>query len=183
MPDQALTAIASEVSEFLERHRACSKARPWASRCATLAEAWDSCTVPDWLIWARKQAGFEEKDVQPLRVWACWCVRQAVHLMSADASVQALETAERFVEGSASAEELAWAAEQAKPPGNASWPTPAEAWAAKAAAELAGLPAIAARAAAEALAWGSENRSAFAGVRLAQTNKLRELIQPQCKSG
>ena len=61
MPDQAVTATVSEVSEFLELHRACSKARPWAGRCATLAEAWDSCTVPDWLIWARKQAGFEQE--------------------------------------------------------------------------------------------------------------------------
>ncbi len=61
MSDASMIATTSEVAEFLERHRACSKARPWAGRCATLAEAWDSCTVPDWLIWARKKAGFEEK--------------------------------------------------------------------------------------------------------------------------
>ena len=98
--------------------------------------------------------------------------------------VEALETAERFVEGTVTAEDLARAAEQANPLGEASWPTPAEAWAAKAAAELAALrSAIAARAAAEALAWASENRSAWAAVRLAQTDKLRELIHPQCKGG
>ena len=182
MPDHAVTATASEVSEFLELHRACSKARPWARRCATLAEAWDSCTVPDWLIWARKQAGFE--DVQALRIWACWCVRQAAHLMTAPESRQALDTAVRFVEGAATTDELAKAAEKAKPLGEASWPTPAEVWAAKAAAELAALrPAAAARAAAEALAWASEAHSAWPAARLAQVDMLRELIHPQCKGG
>jgi hypothetical protein len=60
----------------------------------------------------------------------------------------------------------------------------ADAWAAKAAAELAALrPTAAARAAAEALAWASEARSAWPAARLAQVDKLRELIHPQCKGG
>src|SRR5216684_7094132 len=109
MSNSATAISGSEVAEFLEHHRACSKARPWAGRCASLAEAWDSCTVPDWLIWARKQAGFE--DVQALRIWACWCVRQAAHLMTAPESRQALDTAERFVEGRATTDELTKAAE------------------------------------------------------------------------
>jgi hypothetical protein len=182
MSDQATTATASEVSQFVERHRACNKGRPFAARHSTLAEGWDNCHVPDWLIWCRKKAGFE--DVQALRVWACWCVRQALDFMAAPQSRQALEVAERFIEGKASAEELAEVAGPAARLGEDSWPTAAEAWAARAAAELTALrPVHAARAAAEALAWASEARSAWPAVRLAQCDKLRELIHPQCKGG
>src|SRR5205807_2140908 len=121
------------------------------------------------------------EDVQALRVWACWCVRQAVHLMAAPESRHALDVTERFVEAKATAEELAEAAGPAARMGEASWPSAAEAWAARAAAELTALrPVAAARAAAEALAWASEARSAWPAVRLAQCNRLRELIHPQC---
>ena len=119
---------------------------------------------------AHKQAGFEEEDVQPLHIWACWCVRQAVDLMKRRTASRRWRRPSASSREARTAEELAWVAEQAEPPGNASWPTPAKAWAARAAAELARLrSAIAARAAAEALAWASENRSAFPGVRLRQT--------------
>jgi hypothetical protein len=182
MLDEPTTTIESEVSEFIERHRACSKARPFAARFSTLADGWDSCHVPDWLIWCRKKAGFE--DLQALRVWACWCVRQTVHLMSQPETSEALDVVERFIEGNASAEELAAVAGPAARLGDASFPTAAEAWAARAAAELTALrPVHAARAAAEALAWASEARSAWPAVRLAQCDKLRELIHPQCKGG
>ena len=182
MSDEAATTTTSELSEFLEQHRACSKARPFAARYSSLAEAWDNCHVPDWLIWCRKQAGFE--DVQALCVWACWCVRQAVDFMTAPESRQALEIAERFVEDKATSEELAEVAGPAVRLGESSWPTLAEAWAARAAAELTALrPVHAARAAAEALAWASENRSAWSAVRRAQADKLREIIHPHCKGG
>jgi hypothetical protein len=180
--DQTVTTIDSEVLEFADRHGVCRKVRPAAARYSTLAEGWDNCNVPDWMIWCRKKAGFE--DVQALRVWACWCVRQALDLMTAPESRQALEVAERFVEGKASAEELADVAGPATRLSENSWPTVAQAWAARAAAELTALrPVHAARAAAEALAWASEARSAWPAVRVAQCNKLRELIHPQCKGG
>jgi hypothetical protein len=180
--DALMTNTATEVAAFMERHRACAKARPWAGRWSSLADAWDNCPVPDWLIWARKQAGFE--DVQALRVWACWCVRQVADLMTAPECTQALEVAERFVEGKATAEELAKVAAQAARLAEASWPSASAAWAARAAAELAALrPVAAAKAAAEAQAWTSEARAAWPKARAAQVNKLRELIQPQCKGG
>jgi hypothetical protein len=180
--DESKTSTASEVTEFLERHRACAKARPWAGRWSTLAEAWDNCPVPDWLIWARKQAGFE--DVEALQVWACWCVRQVAHLMTADECTEALEATERFVEGKATAEELASVAGPAAGLAEASWPCASAAWAARAAAELATLrPVAAAKAAAEAQAWTSQARAAWPKARAAQADKLRELIHPQCKGG
>jgi hypothetical protein len=182
VPDEAATTTATELSEFLEQHRACSKARPFAARYSSLAEAWDNCHVPDWLIWCRDKAGF--KDGPALRVWACWCVRQAVDFMTAPGSRQALEVAERFVEGKATSQELAEVAVPAARLGESSWPTLPEAWAARAAAELTALrPVHAARAAAEALAWASENRSAWSAVRRAQADKLREIIHPHCKGG
>jgi hypothetical protein len=52
------------VAAFLERHRACAKARPWAGRWSSLADAWDNCPVPDWLIWARKLKGPQSVGTQ-----------------------------------------------------------------------------------------------------------------------
>src|SRR5260370_36938984 len=94
---------------FLERNRACEKPRPWAGECSTLEEAWAICPNPDPLLWGLKQLGLE--DPQPLRMWACWCVRQADELMTDGEPRHALEVAERFIEeGSGTSEELAAAA-------------------------------------------------------------------------
>ena len=60
-------------------------------------------------------------------------------------SRQALEIAERFVEDKATSEELAEVAGPAARLGESSWPTLAEAWAARAAAELTALSARACR--------------------------------------
>jgi hypothetical protein len=182
---ETITTTQTEFSEFLVRHGCCGRVRPIAAdRWSTPAEAWEDCQVPDWLIWYRKKCGFEDEDVQALRIWACWCVRQAVHLMSAPESRQALEVAERFVEGEATAEQLTEVAGPAAQLADGCWPSAAEAWAARAAAELAAFrPVRAARAAAEALAWNSEGRSAWHAARHAQCDKLRELIIPQCKGG
>jgi hypothetical protein len=182
MADGSITGTRSELVEFVERHRACAKGRPFAARWATLAEGWDNCPIPDWLIWARKKEGFQ--DIEALRVWACWCVRQAAHLMEAPDSREALAVAEGFISGLASAEELASVQAPAARRAEESWATASAAWAARAAAELAGLRSVAAsRAAAEALAWASEARAAWPVVRRAQADKLRELIQPRCKGG
>jgi len=42
-----------------------------------------------------------------LRMFACWCVRQAWHLLTDERSRHAVEIAERYVDGNASREELA----------------------------------------------------------------------------
>ena len=131
MSDEAATTTCTELSEFLEQHRACSKARPFAARYSTLAEAWDNCHVPDWLIWSLKKADLE--DLLALRVWACWCVRQAVDFMTAPESRQALELVECFIEDKATSEELAEVAGPAARLSESAWPTLAEAWAARAA--------------------------------------------------
>ena len=184
MPDSSLMPALSEAMAFAEKHRSCAKARTWMANWTTLAEAWDNCYIPDWLIGARINEGFD--DTATLRVWACWCVRQVAHLMTAPESRQALDMAEQFVEGKATAEELAdVAGPAARVSAEASWPTPAAAWAARAAAELAALRIVpAARAATEALAWTSEDRvAAWPGIRMVQADKLRELIHPHCKGG
>lgn len=165
-------------SEFLERYRACEKPRPWAEECSTLEEAWATCPTPEPLIWALKRAGFE--DPQPLRVWARWCVRQVVQLMTDDESRHALEVAERFIDGDGTSEELAAAAAAVQRLEERGFQSLQAAWAARAALELASLrPVTAARAALEAQVCGNEDKAGRRDVLAAQANKLRESISPE----
>ena len=54
MPDQAVITTASEVAEFLERHRACSKARPWAGAAQRLRKPGTDALCPIGSIWAQE---------------------------------------------------------------------------------------------------------------------------------
>ncbi len=61
MPDQAVITTASEVAEFLERHRACSKARPWAGRCATLRKPGTDALCPIGSSGGARKPGSKKK--------------------------------------------------------------------------------------------------------------------------
>jgi hypothetical protein len=168
----------SELSEFLERNRACERPRPWAEECSTLEEAWAICPTPEPLIWALKRAGFD--DPQALRVWARWCVQQVAQLMTDGEPRHALEVAERFIDGGGAEEELNAAAAAVRRLEERGFHGAQAAWAARAALELASLrPVPAARAALEAQVCGTEDRAGLPEVLAAQANKLRETIGPE----
>lgn len=106
-------------------------------------------------LWAFTRDGV--MDDKTLRLFAVKCARQVQHLMTDERSINALDVAERYANGLATAEELAAAR--------------AAAWAAEAAAE-----AAAARAAAEAAAWAAEGAAAWAAAFANQVQIAIELI-------
>ena len=104
----------TDIREFCDTHHACSEGRDWAlANCTDMADAWGKLQ-PEWLLWVATQPGV--LDDRTLRLFACWSVRQVWHLLSAERSRNAVEVAERFANGEATAEELtaaraaAWAA-------------------------------------------------------------------------
>ena len=96
----------------------------------------------DDTIWCFRAVEGCDKE---MRLYAVWCARQVQHLMKDPRSIDALDVAERFANGTASNEELAAARDAAE-----------AAWAALAAArDAAGVAGAAAWAAAKAAAWAA----------------------------
>ena len=92
------------IQEFCEKHDACKKGREWAvANCRTMQEVWDT-VKPEWLVWVATREGVLSDS--ELRLFACWCVRQAWHLLTDQRSRNAVEVAERFATGESTNEEL-----------------------------------------------------------------------------
>jgi len=106
----------NEVTEFCERHDACSEGREFAANFATMAEVWDACERADWLVWIYHRA-VEQMDERALRLFACWCVRETPlkdgrkvwDLLTDERSRNAVVVAERFARGEATEGERAQA--------------------------------------------------------------------------
>ena len=115
-------------------------------------------------------------DAKTLRLFAVWCARQVEHLMHDDRSKIALDVAEKFAHGKATAEELtaAWAAAGAAAraaAGDAAW---------AAAGAAAGDAAwAAAGAAARAAAGAAAGDAAWDAAKDAQINQLIKMITKQ----
>ena len=110
----------------------------------------------DDALWCLRAVEGHDKEI---RLFAVWCARQVQHLMKDQRSLTALDVAERYAHGEATAAELeaAWAAAEA-----AAWA------AAEAAAEAA------AWAAAEAAAWDAAWVAAWDAARSAARAAARE---------
>ena len=146
------------IEQFCDTHNACGEGREWAlSNCSTMAEAWDKCENPSWLIWIATRSGVF--DDRTLRLFACWCARQVWHLLTDERSRNAVVVAERYADGKATSEELSAAESAAE---SAAWS------AAESAAESAARSA--ARSAAESAAWSAAES--------AQAEYLRKLGNP-----
>ena len=94
----------------------------------------------------------EPQHAKEWRLYAVWCARQVQHLMSDPRSVAALDVAERYANGKATADELAAAR--------------AAAWAAEAAAW----------AAARAAAWDAARAAARDAARAAQSKEFLRVV-------
>ena len=159
--------------EFCRVTEACEGGRAFALQYASMAEVWDRCPRVDWLLWITNKVG-QRPDDRTLRLFAIWCARNTPlgdgrvtgDLLTDPRSLAALEVAERYAHGQATAEELsaaedaAWAAawDAKAAPWNAARDA---AWAAKAA------PWAAAQAAAE---------DAWDATRAAQADQLRRMV-------
>jgi len=126
--------------EFCSATDACRDGRKFAEQYNTMAEVWDACPRADWILWILTAIDAPVND-NAERLFAIWCARNTpMHdgrttgvLLTDPRSIAALEVAERFAHGNASAEKLtaagaaAWAAARA-----AAW---AAAWDAAGAAQ------------------------------------------------
>jgi hypothetical protein len=154
-------------AEFCSATNACKDGRKWALTQPTMADVWDNCPRSDWLLWIADKVG-NRPDDRTRRLFAVWCARNTPlgdgrttgDLLTDPRSRAALELAERYAEGRATADELdaaraaAWDAAR-----YAGWDA---AWAAGQAATQA-----AARDAAGAAAWDAAWDAARAAARAA----------------
>jgi hypothetical protein len=165
------------IAEFCTKHGACAEGREWAiaTGLTTMSELWKRADItPEWRVWIATR-----DDVltdRTLLLFACWCVRQVWHLLTDDRSRSAIEVAERFADGKATAEELdaafaaAWAAAS-----DAGYAASAD-WAADIAAAKAAWAASAA--ASDASAAASDASAAAGDARAAQSSWLIENATP-----
>ena len=91
----------------------CARALTWMHTQASFREAWDTCQRSDWMLWALRKIEF--KDDRKMRLFACQCIRRTPlvdgrtvwDLLTDGRSRNAIEVAEKFARGEATAEELA----------------------------------------------------------------------------
>ena len=113
--------------QFCDATGACSEGRAFALTQPTMADVWDKCPRPDWLLWILCKLNRQPND-RTLRLFAVWCARNTPmsggrktgDMLTDPRSLAALEVAERYANGNATDDELAAA-------GDAAW---AAAWAA-----------------------------------------------------
>lgn len=161
----------------------CTDARAWAKDFPTLAAAWDACPNSEWMCWALHK--LEYSDERNLRAFACWCVRETPlgdgrkvwDLLTDERSRRAVEVAEAFLRGEATAEERVAAKDAALVAGYLAGPAGFAAWvvawenASAAAWEAAKQAAIAA-------SWATPDAvdAPRAAAWEAQANALREIV-------
>lgn len=158
------------LTDWLQSSGACNEGLQWA-RGLSPQEAWEQCNRPDWMLWSLEELGYADQRVS--REFACWCVRQVWELLTDPRSRTAVEVAERYARGEATAAELSAARDAAE---GAAWDAAwGAAWdAAWAAAWAAAWPA--ACYAARAHARDAARDAAWPAARAAQANRLREVV-------
>ena len=154
----------------LRKLGACPAAVEWARGFPTLQAAWDACGRADWMLWLCERV---DGEIRPAtRLAACACARTALRCVPAgeDRPLRAIETAERFARGEATAEEMADAMADAVAVAGA---VMADAWAVRAAAVAAGVAAGVAGA-----AWVSARAAWVAGAAwVAAHREMAEIVR------
>jgi hypothetical protein len=105
--------------QFCDAKNACNEGRKFALKYQSMSEVWDNCPKVDWLLWITDKTG--RPDDRTLRLFAVWCARNTPlpdgrktgDLITDPRSLFALDVAERFANGKASAAELAAAGDAA----------------------------------------------------------------------
>ncbi len=148
------------IAEFCELHDACEAGRDWAlANCKTMQDVWATAR-PEWLVWVTTRQGVS--DDRTLRLFGVFCARSVEHLMTDQRSRDAIDVAERFAKGEATAEELSAAWSAARAASDAARAASAAAWAAaRAAAWSAARAASDAARAASAAAWAAARAAAW----------------------
>ena len=151
--------------EFCEKFKPCPEGLVFVQKHQTLAEAWEQCHRPDWMVWSLECIAHPRYH-KNLRLFAIWCARNTpMHdgrttgaLLTDPRSIAALEVAERFANGNATEAELTAAGTAARTAAQAA------AWSA-----------------AEAAAWSAAWSAARSAARAAQADALRKLVNNSFK--
>ena len=186
--------------QFCDATKACKNGREFALTQKTMADVWAHCTKAEWLLWILNTI-YAPMESKQLRLFAVWCARNTPMpdgrttgvLLTDPRSIAALEVAESYAHGMATAVELAaaraaaWAAArdaardaERDAARAAAW---AAAWAATWAAER-DAARDAAWDAARAAAWAAERDAAgdaapdaaWTAAQAAQADQLRKMI-------
>lgn len=97
----------SALKNWLEKHATCKDGVKWAldTGCATIEEIWLRDDLrPEWRVWVATRKGMVSDRI--LCKFACACARQVWDLLTDERSRNAVEVAERFVDGNATKKEL-----------------------------------------------------------------------------
>jgi hypothetical protein len=184
MKESQTNPLTMSPSEFCRNFEACNDGSRFAIQHDTMAEVWEKCPRPDWLLWILDKLN-QRPDDKTLRLFAVWCVRQVWDKLTDERSRNAVEVAERFANGEASQAELAAASAAARDAASAAARDAASAAASAAARDAAWAAAsVAARAAASAAArdaaWAAARDAAWAAASVAawaaQANQFRTMV-------
>ena len=164
------------IAEFCELHYACKEGREWAlANCKAMADVWVTA-CPGWLVWVATRP--DVLDDRTLRLFAVFCARSVEHLLTDQRSRDAIDVAERFAKGEATAEELSAARDAARDA--ASY---AASDAARAASDAASDAAwSAARDAAWSAAWSAALSAALSAARDAARDAARSAARDAARS-
>ena len=98
----------------LKELSACPEAVEWASQFETIQEAWDNCERGDWMLWLLgKQVGSpRSKSRKELVLIACKCARLSLKYVPKyeKRPLKAIQTAEKWVRGEATLQQVRYAA-------------------------------------------------------------------------
>jgi hypothetical protein len=100
-------------TQFCDAIDACSDGREYALTQPTMADVWDNCLRPDWLLWIAEKLG-HLPDNRTLRIFVVWCARSTPlgdgrttgDLLTDPRSLAALKVTERYADLRATEEEL-----------------------------------------------------------------------------
>jgi len=107
--------------EFCEKFKPCPEGLVFVQKHETLAEAWEQCHRPNWMLWSLECIA-HPRDHKNLRLFAIWCAKNTPtadggtteKLITDPRSIAALDIAERFANGNATESELAAARDAAQ---------------------------------------------------------------------
>ncbi len=100
-----------KLSRQLRQLHACKEAYKWVGK-KTLTEAWATCERGDWMLWYAAKVNIDRKSLMKA---ACACARLALPYLPSDElrPARAIETAERWIDGGATVDEVRNAADAA----------------------------------------------------------------------
>jgi hypothetical protein len=167
---------------LLKKHEACAEGyRKLARKLGGVRKYGEDTPIPiariidtnnlDDALWSLRAVLPEQAAARDklTRLFACWCARQVWHLLTDERSRMAVEVAEKYAVGEATAKELE-AAEKA------AWDAEGAVWDAEGAAAR---DAAGAAWDAEGVAWAAEGAVARAAAREKQAAKLREMLEAE----